>query len=244
MRFLVYNIAYGTGAPRSMRKNIMTAHRYLHTSETPLEEIIRFISGTGADAVGLLEVDTGSFRTDFVNQAERIAGALNQYHHCGVKYGLDSISRHIPILRRQANALLTRKKLSPYAFHYFPIGFKKLIIETELDGIHFFLVHLALGKRAREIQLKHLSGLIPRGCPVIIGGDFNTLSGSGELTPFLTALHLTSANRDELPTFPSWNPEKQLDFILYSKEIRPVHFEVADIRCSDHLPILFDFERK
>ena len=244
MRFLVYNIAYGTGAPGGMGKNILTAHRYLRTPEKPLDDIIRFISAAKADIVGLVGVDTGSFRTDYVNQADRVAMALNQYYHCGVKYGLDSLSRRIPILRRQANALLTKQRLTPYAFHYFPIGFKRLIIEVDLNGIHIFLVHLALVKRSRKIQLKHLSRLIPRGKPVIIGGDFNTLDGDDELAAFMEKLSLRNANLYNTPTFPSWNAEKQLDFILYSPEIRPLDFRVADVRFSDHLPVVFDFELK
>ena len=244
MRFLVYNIAYGTGAPGGMGKNILTAHRYLRTPRKPLENIIRFISKTEADIVGLVEVDTGSFRTDYVNQAEHVAASLHQYYHCGVKYGLDSFSRRVPILRRQANALLTKQRLTPYAFHYFPIGFKRLIIEVELEGVHIFLVHLALGQRSRRVQLRHLGHLIPPGKPVIIGGDFNTLTGDAELAPFLKKFSLRNANLENTPTFPSWNAEKQLDFILYSPEIKPLGFRVADVRFSDHLPLVFDFEVK
>ena len=69
MRFLVYNIAYGTGAPGGMGKNILTAHRYLRTPRKPLEGIIRFISETEADIVGLVEVDTGSFRTTSIRRS-------------------------------------------------------------------------------------------------------------------------------------------------------------------------------
>ena len=78
----------------------------------------------------------------------------------------------------------------------------------------------------------------------IIGGDFNTLDGDDELAAFMEELSLRNANLYNTPTFPSWNAEKQLDFILYSPEIRPLDFRVADVRFSDHLPVVFDFELK
>ena len=43
-------------------------------------------------------------------------------------------------------------------------------------------------------------------------------------------------------TFPSWNPKRELDFILCSKEIKVKSYEVIQTQLSDHLPILVDFE--
>ena len=78
--------------------------------------------------------------------------------------------------------------------------------------------------------------------PFLIGGDFNAFSGSGELKGFMESLGLTSANRADRPTFPSWHPEKELDYILYSSRIGPVRFEVGSDRASDHLPVMLEFK--
>lgn len=242
MRLLLYNIAYGTGCPDSLGESIVTAHRYFITPERHLDDIISFIGSAHADIVGLVEVDTGSFRTDFTNQAEKVASKLQHYHHCDVKYGIDSIGRHIPILRRQANAILTKKKFSPHSFHFFPIGFKKLIIKLDFNGVHIFLVHLALRKKARLKQLEYLAEMLPKNEPLILAGDFNTLSGSDELKPLMQTLSLRNANIENVPTFPSWKPRKQLDYILCSKHIRMLGLSVPSVRYSDHLPLILDFD--
>ena len=68
MRLLIYNIAYGTGTAGGIG-TVFSAHRYLRTREAYLDRIIDFIDGSDADVVGLVEIDTGSFRTGFIDQA-------------------------------------------------------------------------------------------------------------------------------------------------------------------------------
>ena len=241
MRLLVYNIAYGTGCPNGGANRLWTVHRYLRTSQSHLDRIIEFIDGSAADIVALVEVDTGSFRTDYVNQVEKVARHLSKYHICDVKYGRNSIGRFIPILKSQANAVLTKRKTPKKHFHFFPFGFKRLIIELNIDGIRFFLVHLALQKGVRQKQLDFLSKLAEGDGPLIIAGDFNTLSGPKELVKFQQRLGLTNPNLEAHCTYPSWNPKKQLDLILCSKEIQILNFEVPEVRFSDHLPVILDF---
>ena len=242
MRLFTYNIAYGTGCPGNMGKNILTAHRYLRTPRRSIDRICRSIRSYSPDIVALVEVDTGSFRTGYLNQAELIAEKLGSFQSSGIKYAEDSIGRKIPILRRQANAILNRMTDAGATFHYFPAGFKRLVIELSLSTCSVFLVHLALETRTRHIQLRHLQKIVPKNRPVIVTGDFNTLLGARELLPLCRALSLKNANVSNLPTFPSWNPEKQLDFILYSPGIKPISLRVPKISFSDHLPLVFDFE--
>jgi len=242
MRLLVYNIAYGTGTAGGIG-TILTAHRYLRTKMSFLNEIIRFIDRSKADVVGLVEIDMGSFRTGFLDQTSLVASKLKHYTHCGVKYGQDSIGRSIPILRKQANAFFARQEAAQASAYYFPTGFKKLILELNIGGIRFFLVHLALKQKIREQQLSYLMKIaaINPG-PVVIAGDFNTFAGTVEIEKIMETLNLYDPNTEQLPTFPSTNPKFRLDYILCSKSIRPVAFRVPEIECSDHLPLIFDFE--
>lgn len=87
MRLLVYNIAYGTGTAGGVG-TIFSAHRYLRTRLTYLDRIIDFIDASEADVVGLVEIDTGSFRTGFVDQVSLVARRLKHYSLCDVKYGV------------------------------------------------------------------------------------------------------------------------------------------------------------
>jgi endonuclease/exonuclease/phosphatase (EEP) superfamily protein YafD len=97
--------------------------------------------------------------------------------------------------------------------------------------------------RARQRQLGDLHDLI-QGCakPRLVAGDFNTLSGVWEMHMFLRATGLKSANTRHAPTFPSWAPCRELDFICYDPSITPVRFKIPRVRLSDHLPLMFDFE--
>lgn len=239
---MIYNIAYGTGSPNAFYEHLWSGHRYLRTSQIHLERLMNFIEEESPDILGLIEVDTGSIRTNFINQVEAIANRLNHFHHSSVKYGIDSIGRTIPILRMQGNAVLTKEKIPDSNFHYFPVGFKRLIIELDIGGISFFLVHLALKKRIRKQQLSFLAKVAKEHKNVIIGGDFNLFKGVDEIKEFQEKLNLSNPNIDSLPTFPSWKPTRQLDFILHSKNIEVTSFSVPRIKFSDHLPIIMEYK--
>jgi endonuclease/exonuclease/phosphatase family metal-dependent hydrolase len=57
----------------------------------------------------------------------------------------------------------------------------------------------------------------------------------------MRAAGLTSANVDSVPTYPSRSPRKELDFILYQEGIEVTSFEVPQVKFSDHLPLVCDF---
>jgi len=77
---------------------------------------------------------------------------------------------------------------------------------------------------------------------VIVAGDFNTFWGENEIYLFLRAAGLRSANSEGIPTYPSRAPRKELDFVLYQQGIEVTSFEIPDVRLSDHLPLICDFE--
>jgi endonuclease/exonuclease/phosphatase family metal-dependent hydrolase len=149
----------------------------------------------------------------------------------------------MPIVRKQANAFLAAPRVEGERFHYFETGIKRLIIELELEEVAIFLVHLSLKFRHRHDQLRYLHELVKRSRkPVIVAGDFNTFWGDHEIYLFMEASGLKNANRLGLPSYPSRNPRKELDFVLYSKGIEITHFDVPDVRFSDHRPLICDFE--
>ncbi|HPN83796.1 MAG TPA: endonuclease/exonuclease/phosphatase family protein [Victivallales bacterium] len=242
MRLLVYNIAYGTGHSGLPSDHIRKAHRFLRTSSSVLDKIAEFISGEDPDIVGLIEVDIGSSRTRYVNQALEIASRLKHHHLSAVKYSRQHIASSIPIVRLQANAILSRDSIPSSNFHFMPCGIKRLVIEAEIGGTSFFLVHLSVRRNIRTKQIAHLAKIANQKRPLIIAGDFNTFSGVSEIEILKKTLHLYDANSDELPTFPSYRPRRQLDFVLCSHEVKKLNFKIPNVSFSDHLPIIFDFE--
>ena len=242
MRLLLYNIRYAVGGGASMHMPLPGAG-YVLGNQSVLPDITQFIRAVDPDIVGLIEIDTGSIRSRMVNQAEKIAADLGMNTSYETKYGEKSINQILPIVRKQGNAFMAAQRVHGEKFHYFDTGIKRLIIELEMKEFAVFLVHLSLKYRHRHLQLRHLHDLIEETeKPVIVAGDFNTFWGENEIYLFMRAAGLTSANVDSVPTYPSRAPRKELDFVLYQEGIEVTQFEIPDVRLSDHLPLICDFE--
>jgi endonuclease/exonuclease/phosphatase family metal-dependent hydrolase len=238
MRFLLYNIRYGTGGPRFM----FPWSGYFRRTGPNLQRIIQFIASQNPDIAGLVEVDAGSFRSRKQNQARCIAEALGHYHVYRSKYSESGFARFLPIVNKQGNAFLARDTVCNEQFHYFDKGVKRLVIELETDTVTVFLVHLALNFRVRHRQMGDLYSLV-KGTekPHIVAGDFNAFWGDREIKLFLAATGLASAAPAGTATYPSWAPRRQLDFILHSPDIEVAGFSAPRITYSDHLPLVCDF---
>jgi endonuclease/exonuclease/phosphatase family metal-dependent hydrolase len=242
MRLLLYNIRYGAGTGRRFHFPFPYSG-YLKPVNGNFEKIVNYIKSAQPDIIGLVETDFGSYRVEHKNQAERIAGELGHQAVFESKYNIDSMMGRVPLLNKQGNALLTNRTIQEKRFHYFQDGVKRLIIEVELDDVTIFLVHLSLKYRHRQFQLHDLQCLVA-ACtkPVIVAGDFNALWGERELQLFLSATGMTSANTHGTASWPSRAPLLQLDYIFHTPQIRTRHFHSPQIRLSDHLPFVWDFE--
>lgn len=242
MRLLLYNIRYGAGIGRKIHFPIPYIG-YLRKTNGNFQKIVDFIKSVDPDISALIEVDSGSFRSEKSNQAQTIAQEMAQRHVYKTKYPEDSFISNLPVLGKQCNALLTNQDIRATRFHYFRNGVKRLVIELELAAVTVFLVHLSLKFRHRQSQLQDLYSLVRRvDTPVIVAGDFNVFHGDDELQLFLAATGLQSANGLGMPSHPSRAPRRQLDFILHSSEIHPTDFQTPQVTFSDHVPLIYDFE--
>jgi endonuclease/exonuclease/phosphatase family metal-dependent hydrolase len=242
LRLLLYNIRYATGAGAGFHFPL-PGSGYLRNTSRNLVHITEFIRSQSPDIVGLVEVDLGSLRSSSVNQAESIAQAIGHTPCYVSKYGHRSINHKLPIVRKQGNAFLTNLPVAAQRFHYFELGIKRLIMELELEQVCLFLVHLSLKYRHRHHQMHHLLSLVKNARkPVIVAGDFNTFMGDYEIGMFCAATGLSNANTQGLPSWPSRQPRRQLDFILHGPGIEVTGFELPQVEYSDHLPLVCDFE--
>ena len=131
MRFLLYNIRYGTGGKRP----ITPLSGYLRRTAQNLDAIAEFIQSNDPDIIGLLEVDAGSYRSGRQNQAKHIADALGHCHVYQRKYGEVSLASRLPLFKHQGNAFIVRNRVHNETFHYFNRGMKKLVIELQLEEV-------------------------------------------------------------------------------------------------------------
>ena len=241
MRLLLYNIRYGIGAGSTIRWPV-PGMGFVVGNRPNLDRITSFIKSQDPDVVGLVEVDTGSIRSQRVNQAEAIGKELGHYSVYQCKYGESSLNQLLPIVRKQGNAFLAAPRVHGERFHYYDKGIKRLTIELELEDCSIFLVHLSLKYRHRQEQLRMLHDLVVASeKPVLIAGDFNTFWGGHEIYLFMKAAGLKSANTQSLPSYPSNSPRKELDFVLYGDGVDVHDFFIPAVPYSDHLPLVCDF---
>jgi endonuclease/exonuclease/phosphatase family metal-dependent hydrolase len=242
LRFLLYNIRYGAGFGRHFHFPLPYAG-YLKQTNGNLNRIVDFIKSLEPDVIGLVEVDSGSYRCQNSNQAEAIAREMQHDFVYRTKYAATSIAQRLPLLKKQGNALLTNRKIKSQKFHYLCSGVKRLVIELELEEFIVFLVHLSLGFRKRRNQLADLQSLVTGAeKPVVVAGDFNVLWGVRELEAFLSVTGLQNMNRQGSPSHPSRSPRRQLDFILCSPQMQMLDFRVLPVGLSDHAPLICDFQ--
>lgn len=239
MRFLLYNICYGTHGNQKKLPFLGLLGR----TQNHLDEIIDFIDDVDPDVIGLIEVDNGSYRSGRKCQVEKMAEKLGHFHSYRSKYAVDSRWQNIPIYNKQGNAFLAKNTIQNEKFHYFERGMKKLVIELELEHVTFFLVHLALSFKVRQQQILHLYNMIKQtDRPYIVAGDFNAFTGEDEIQLLMSASGLQNADKDMQPSYPSRKPKRHLDFILHSPEVQITKFEMPRVELSDHLPVVIDFE--
>ena len=244
MKILFYNIGYGTCLNGSWRHYFLKLWRYLWTPVFNVKTISKGLKHIDADVVCLAEVDTGSIRNRFFNQAQRMAKWLNTpYYSSAPKYHPDSLFKYIPIARKQHDAILS-KKPGKKIKHYLNHGTKKLVQEFVVDNISIFTVHLGLLRRKlREFQLKELEQLLKK-CPrpFVLCGDFNIFKGLGEIDSFIED---TGATLVDIPaSFPSFKPDKHLDLFITSPDLEIMEAGVIPIQSSDHLPVWVEIGKK
>ena len=242
MRLLLYNIRYAAGI--GMRFHFPVPYSgYVKHTNNHFYKIVDFIKSVNPDIIGLIEVDSGSFRSEKSNQAEIIAREINHRYVYESKYSMNSMAQKVPVMNKQGNAILTSREIKTWQFRYFRKGIKRLVIELELEAFTIFLVHLSLKLRHRQHQLQDLQLMVKdTKRPVIVAGDFNALRGEYEVQSFLDVTGLNNVNGQGTPSHPSRCPRRQLNYILCSPDIRATGFQVPKIKLSDHAPLICDLE--
>ncbi len=251
-RVISYNVAYTTGMDGSIL-GYSKVWRNIFPSPKIDSGIIDVLVEYQPDILGLLEVDSGSIRARRKSEAKSFSQKLNYKGIIEVcKYDPHSVMgvlSKLPIFKFQTNALIARYDLYDVKYHWLSHGVKRLVIQASFNCPHkvtLFVVHLALGKGIRKKQFEELA-VILKGVhsPMIVMGDMNTFDGHGELHGLIARTDLVRGpTLKSDPTFPSYKPEKVLDYILTTKEIEVTRYEVLPVAFSDHLPVLMDFTVK
>ena len=239
LRLLSYNIQAGADT-RRYREYVTRGWKHMLPHKEQRETLDRIAHLLkDYDVVGLQEVDSGSFRSGFVDQTAYLA------EHAGFPFWFRQVNRRLGKLAQHSNGILSRVRPSMVTERRLPglPGRGALLMEflTNEKPLGICMMHLALGRRARLRQLSYVSDLVSHYSHLVLMGDFNCGSGSREFRYLLENTNLQGSHCDMM-TFPSWRPSRKLDHILASPSLTVFKSEVLNYAHSDHLPISLEIE--
>lgn len=238
LRILSYNLQVGIKTSRPSQYITGSWKHFIpHTQRLRnLDSAINFMEKY--DIVGLQETDAGSLRSNYINLTEYLADRAKFPHW------YHQVNRNLGHIAKHSNGLLSR--IRPYQIENIRLpglipGRQAILAKygTEKETLAVFVLHLALGKRARMRQLAMISEQVNKYAHAIVMGDLNCKVDSGEMQHLFkeTSLHEPI---EELHTFPSWRPQHHIDHILVTSELEVIKAKPLQHVCSDHLPIMME----
>ena len=243
LRVLCYNIHYGQG----------------NDGKYDIPRIAEVIKKTKPDLVALQEIDVHVERSGRLHELRMLAdetGMAARYgptqHYQGGLYGNGILSRlpfrdvHIqPLPYTEATPELKTYPRNAFAAVVEAPGGKRLrFISTHFQHATFEEDRLAQAKAvnrhfAADDPADDAMGAEAAALPTILAGDLNAVIGSPPIEELRKKWTLVVED-DPVPTSPTREPKRRIDFILHRKgdPIRVIEHRVVDERmASDHFPV-------
>ncbi|MEJ5055041.1 endonuclease/exonuclease/phosphatase family protein [Sphingobacterium sp. MYb382] len=209
-----------------------------------LEEIAQVILQSGADLVGLQEVDVYLSRSNNTDQAKRLAELTGMYYFFskGIdvedgEYGTLILSKYEIIKARKYNLPM------PIASENRTLA----LVDVAFPGgqiVTFANTHLDLKEENKIAQADFIAEIgdwYQR--PFILVGDFNAEPASKTVAMLEQCFQRNRANNKF--TFPNVNPNIEIDYILIGKQtdFKWLDYKVIEaVNASDHLPVFAEVE--
>ena len=217
--FLSYNIRHCRGT----------------SGKVSLAAVAASITGTGADVVGLQEVDKFNPRSCFINQASKLGELAGMSAVLGANFNLLGIVGF-------GNAVLSRYRVTNKQNFALPgrgekRGLQRTEICTGTSRIAFYNTHLGLDKDERRHQVDRILTITrDEKMPLVLTGDFNALPRATEIQALKTVFALCDP-LGSCPTFPAQLPQHKIDYVFFSPHWLPIAYQVYYSEASDHLPL-------
>lgn len=246
LRVASYNIHAGIGAD----------------GEFDLGRTAAAIRATGADVVGLQEVDVhwGS-RSEWRDEARALAEKLDMRVFFAPIYQLDPpeadrpprefglavLSRH-PIVHAENHQITRLSTQLPSPEPAPAPGFPEVVINVRGALVHVYGTHLDYrgDPTVREMQVADMLAIMREdaGAQQVLLGDFNAPPGAPELAPVWDHVEdawlAADSDAGAGQTFPATDPATRIDYITVSPGIGVRAARVPDTPASDHLPVVAD----
>jgi endonuclease/exonuclease/phosphatase family metal-dependent hydrolase len=210
-----------------------------------LDRVAAEIAATGADVVGLQEVDRHyGERTGFADQPAELAARLGMEMVFAPNYVLEPLTPDAPP-REHGVVILSRFPILAESRTLLPKGVPEeeqrglleAVIDVRGEPIRIMTTHLEADSAAsRPPQARVVAAAVARSTePVVLTGDLNGTPSAPEVT-MLTALLADSGAGVGGPTFPAWAPTARIDYVLTGA--RGARSEALATVSSDHRPVL------
>lgn len=223
LELMTYNIHHGVGIDGKL----------------DLQRISSVIEKSGADIIGLNEVDLVRKRTAYNNQVSYLAKNLDMNYTYGPSkksypgsYGNAILSKY-PIINTENYPLPIINK---------DMGETRSLLKAEIEisrdkTIYVLLTHLSLDKDERKKQVKWIDDFIKDlSKPYILMGDFNA-----DLSEILNYLDCDSNRMIPMirgvKTYPASNPISDIDLFFSDAQLELVEGYSIKSNASDHLPV-------
>lgn len=253
IKVMSYNIAHGRG----------------QDSVVDLQRIADVIRDSGADIIGLQEVDNHwSSRSDYVDQAKWLAENLGMFYVYGANLDRDPLEEGEP-RRQYGNAILSKYPILHHENHHLTVveipganneqrGLLEAVINVKGNHLRFYSTHLGLKDEERMISAEEVIEIADSSAKNnIIVGDFNARPYYPEMNRFTERFHDVFAefDMDDAYTFPApyvdpitgeviKEPLQRIDYILADKNLEITGVEKIESSASDHVPIVSTFNLK
>lgn len=216
-----------------------------------LNRIGDVIKSSGADIIGLQEVDNHfSTRSNFEDQAKWLATYLGMHYQFAANLDNDPLNVGEP-RRQYGTVILSKYPILSSENHLldntqYPSeqrGLAKTVINVKGNHINFYNTHLD-NKRAeqRDIQVNEILDIVHKSKETsILVGDFNATPDSPEIIKMSSQYHDIFAELGLNDAYTSYyysdKPNRRIDYIYTSDDVKIKAGKVINTIAADHLPI-------
>jgi endonuclease/exonuclease/phosphatase family metal-dependent hydrolase len=232
VRLVTYNIRGGLGMD----------------GKRSLERIAQTLVEIGADIICLQEVHQRLPWSGWEDQPKRLSHLLKMPIFFQGSWGIGGSQFGNCVLTALPVKRFTRyplpRKLAPVLAWSEPRCLLEIMCETVSGVITVFNTHWSLDSRDRMLSSKRMASILSRiQTSCILAGDLNAVSSSPEIQTLLQTGTMTDAGAAlDLPTFPSLQPHRRIDYLLHSSRLSLKSLRVLDTQASDHLPVVAEWE--
>ncbi|GAA2841330.1 endonuclease/exonuclease/phosphatase family protein [Kribbella solani] len=217
-----------------------------------LERIAALIETSGADVIGLQEVDRHwDVRSNWVDQPAWFAKRLKMHYAYAANLDLPPVKPGDP-RRQYGTAILSKYPIKDFTNTLLPLyptgeqrGLAVANITVRGAKLRFANTHLTSNNNAERLEQaqKVVELLSGSSTPTLLVGDLNATPAAPEIKTLTAAYDDTWAEAGDGPgyTIEAGNPTKRIDFQLHGAGLRPIRATVPVTPASDHLPVVATF---